>query len=153
MRFKHYCKQVAIAHTFFFACTWHSLWISALAVGDISYQQGSRCEREHRRTKITEQKTWTVYGQIIVGREHEEMKMIEIKLAPEGQTNTPYTSKDRGVSLYISVSFILSLFLNLSISVTICLPLISSLTICLPFADSLSLSFFPQQWDNKWPAL
>lgn len=63
----------------------------------------------------------------MVGREHEEMKMIEIKLAAKEQTNTSYPSKDR-VSLYISVAFFLWLFLNLSISVTICLPLISLLT-------------------------
>lgn len=113
--------------TLCFACTWCSLWICVRAV-HISYQQGSWYEGEHRKMKMTEQKAWTVYGWIIAGWEHKEMKMIEIKLAAEEQTNTSYPSKDRGVSLYISVAFFLSLFLNLSISVTVCLPLISLLT-------------------------
>ena len=74
------------------------------------------------------------------------MRMIEIKLAPEEQTNTSYASKDRRVSLYISVAFILSLFLNLSISVTICLPLISVLT-------HSPYPFLRNNGDKKWPAL
>ena len=93
-------------------------------------QPESLHRRYHLPTQflVTEQKKWTVYGWIILGREHKETRMIEIKLAPDEQTNTSYASKDRRVSLYISVAFILSLFLNLSISVTICLPLISVLT-------------------------
>lgn len=62
--------------------------MSSLAVGGISYQQGSWYEREHRKIYMAEQKKWTVYQQIIVGREHKEIKMSEVKLALEEQTNT-----------------------------------------------------------------
>lgn len=67
-----------------------------------------------------------------------KVKMSEIKLATGEKTNTSYL-----VSLHIFVTFIISPRLHLFH----CLPLISL------FADSLSISFSPQQWDNKWPAL
>lgn len=94
--------------------------------------------------KMMEQKKGTVYGRIIVGGEHKETKMSEIKLAPEEQTR---------VSLYICDAFILSLFLDLSISVTICFSLISQLSLSLSLLTHSPYPFSTQQWDKKWPAL
>lgn len=73
---------------------------------------------KHREMKTT--KGLTVYGRIMVGRELKEMKMSEIKLAPEEQTNTS-TPRKTEESLFTYLLHSLSVSSSPSLSLSVCL--------------------------------